>query len=43
MDALYEDPWIRCDDAALVIRGYYFPLGTPKVIAYRDIRDPCGR
>ena len=38
VNALYEDRWIRCDAAALVIRGYYFPFGTRKVIAYRDIR-----
>jgi hypothetical protein len=38
VDPLYDDPWIRCDDTTLVIRGYYFPLGTPEVIAYRDIQ-----
>jgi hypothetical protein len=38
MDALYEDRWVRCDATTLTIRGYYFPFGTAKVIAYRDIR-----
>jgi hypothetical protein len=38
MDPLYEDAWIRCDATTLEIRRYYFPLGTPKVIAYRDIQ-----
>jgi hypothetical protein len=38
VNTVYEDQWIRCDDTALVIRGYYFPLGASKVIAYRDIR-----
>lgn len=36
---LYEDRWIRCEPARLVIRGYYFPFGTSKSIAYRDIRN----
>ena len=39
MDILYDDPWIRCDAMHLTIRGYYFPFGKPKVIAYRDIRS----
>jgi hypothetical protein len=39
LDGLYEDRWIRCDATTLVIRGYYFPLGTSKVIAYHDIRE----
>ena len=38
MDPLYQDPWIRCDKTTLTIRGYYFPLGTPKVIVHRDIQ-----
>jgi hypothetical protein len=38
MDPLYEDAWIRCDETTLTIRGYYFPLATTKVIAYRDIQ-----
>jgi hypothetical protein len=36
-EVLYEDRWIRCEQDRLVIRGYYFPLGNAKVIAYRDI------
>jgi hypothetical protein len=39
MTTLYEDPWIRCDETALEIHGYYFPLGTSKLIAYRDIQS----
>jgi hypothetical protein len=39
LDPLYEDRWIRCEATALVIRGYYFPLGTSKVVAYRDIQE----
>jgi hypothetical protein len=39
VDGIYEDAWIRCEADRLVIRGYYFPLGTPKVIAYRAIRS----
>lgn len=39
MDALYEDRWVRCGREALEIQGYYFPLGTPKVIDYREIRE----
>ena len=38
MEPLYQDAWIRCDNATLTIRGYYFPLGTSKVIAYGDIQ-----
>lgn len=36
--ALYQDRWITCEPDRLVIRGYYFPLGTSKVIPYRDIK-----
>src|SRR4051812_36371310 len=36
--ALYEDRWLTCETDRLIIRGYYFPLGTAKVIAYRDIK-----
>jgi hypothetical protein len=35
---LHRDRWITCAPERLVIRGYYFPLGTSKSIAYRDIR-----
>ena len=35
---LYEDRWITCEPDRLIIRGYYFPVGS-KVIAYRDIRS----
>ena len=36
--ALYGDRWITCTQQELLIRGYYFPWGPPKRIAYRDIR-----
>lgn len=39
MDVLYDDPCIRCDAQRLTIRGYYFPFGNPKVVAYRDIQS----
>ena len=39
MIPLYQDRWIRCDATTLEIRGYYFPLGTSKVIAYCDIKS----
>lgn len=38
MPVLYEDSRIRCDDDAISIRQYYFPVGD-KRIAYRDIRS----
>ena len=37
--ARYEDRWITCSDTHVIVRGYYLPLGTPKVIPYRDIRS----
>lgn len=36
---LYRDRWISCTDSQLIIRGYHFPLGTPKAIPYPDIRS----
>jgi hypothetical protein len=33
----YSDRRIDCDDGAIVVRGYYFPLGT-KRIPYESIR-----
>ena len=36
---LYRDRWITCTERDVVIRGYYFPLGSPKRIPYRDIRS----
>jgi len=36
---LYRDRWITCTEQQLVIRGYYFPVGFPKRIPYRDIRS----
>lgn len=35
---LYRDRRIECTSTHLVIRGYYFPIGPPKVIPYRRIR-----
>jgi hypothetical protein len=35
---LYRDRWIECTSEALVIRGYYFPFGNKRAIAYCDIR-----
>jgi hypothetical protein len=37
--ALYRDHWITCTEHDLVIRGYYFPTGTPKRIPYGEIRS----
>jgi hypothetical protein len=34
---LYEDKYITCDDDAITVRQYYFPLGT-KRIRYDEIR-----
>ena len=34
----YEDSHIVCDDDALVIHQYYFPIGSRR-IPYRDIRS----
>lgn len=36
---LYRDRWISCTDTHVVIRGYYFPIGTAKSIPYRAIRS----
>jgi len=33
----YRDRWIACTERHLVIRGYYFPVGTPKKLSYSDI------
>jgi hypothetical protein len=35
---LYRDRWVSCTPRALVIRGYYFPLGLPKTVPYEAIR-----
>ncbi|WP_017306159.1 hypothetical protein [Spirulina subsalsa] len=37
MTILYEDEYIVCDDDAITIHYYYFPLGS-KRIPYREIR-----
>lgn len=34
----YEDRWIRCTDAEVQVRGYYFPWGS-KHIPYDTVRD----
>ena len=41
--ALYEDRWITCEPDRLIIRGYYFPTGNAKVIAYPQIRGVARR
>jgi len=35
---LYRDRWIECTTEALIIRGYYFPFGNKKTIAYERIQ-----
>jgi hypothetical protein len=35
---LYRDRLIECTTEALIIHGYYFPLGTKKIIPYNRIR-----
>jgi hypothetical protein len=37
-EALYEDAGLLLDDDGITIRRYYFPLATPKRIAYADIQ-----
>lgn len=36
---LYRDRWIECTPTQLVIRGYYFPFGLAKAIAYTKILE----
>jgi hypothetical protein len=35
---LYEDPGLLLDENGITIQRYYFPLASPKRIAYHDIR-----
>ncbi|MBM3694424.1 MAG: hypothetical protein FJW79_00595 [Actinobacteria bacterium] len=37
--SLYRDRWIECTPEQLLIRGYYFPYGPPKAIAYSKVRS----
>jgi hypothetical protein len=37
-EALYEDAGLRLDEDGITIRRYYFPIATPKRIAYTDIQ-----
>lgn len=37
--SLYRDRWIECTPAQLIIRGYYFPFGLAKAIAYTKILE----
>ncbi|MBN2113783.1 MAG: hypothetical protein JW785_06625 [Acidimicrobiia bacterium] len=37
--SLYHDRWIECAPEHLLIRGYYFPFGPAKAIAYSKIRS----
>jgi hypothetical protein len=39
MVELYRDRWVICTDTHVVIRWYYFPLGTSKAIGYADIKS----
>jgi hypothetical protein len=36
---LYHDRWIECTPSQLIIRGYYFPFGFPKALAYSKILE----
>ena len=38
-EPLYRDRWIECTSSQLIIRGYYFPFGLPKLIHYTRIRS----
>jgi hypothetical protein len=38
MSVLYEDNYIVCDDDAITIHWYYFPIGS-KRLSYIDIRS----
>lgn len=38
MSILYEDKYLVCDDDAITIKDYFFPIGS-KRIAYKDIRS----
>ena len=40
---LYDDGRLVLDEDGLILRHYYFPLGTSKRIAYRDIRHVQAR
>jgi len=37
--SLYRDRWIECTPSQVIIRGYYFPFGLAKVIAYTKILE----
>lgn len=37
--SLYKDRLIECNDEALVIRWYYFPIGSKKTIPYTEVRS----
>lgn len=38
MSVIYEDKYVICDDDAITIKLYYFPVGS-KRIAYNSIRS----
>lgn len=38
MSILYEDQYIVCDEQALVIKNYYFPMGSKRIL-YESIRQ----
>ena len=31
MTILYEDKWLVCDDDAITIKTYYFPIGSKRI------------
>ena len=37
-ETLYDDETLVVDDQGLTLRRYYFPMGRPKRIRYRDVR-----
>jgi hypothetical protein len=41
MAVLYEDRWIVCDDEAITIHYYYFPIGSRRIpyIAIRTFEE----
>ncbi|GAB4527217.1 MAG: hypothetical protein Tsb0014_07800 [Pleurocapsa sp.] len=39
MTNLYQDKYIVCDESAITIYWYYFPLGTSKTIPYNQIKQ----
>lgn len=38
MSVLYEDQFIVCDEDAITIKNYFFPMGSKRVV-YEDIKS----